>query len=179
MTRHTRNKQLEKLGIKGYVVNVPLHVMTKHHKHENNLDPNFRTIRLKALKVTSRKGTHHPKNNKRLIDKHNRINNIEVYEQLQKGLDNLVFVVYNVDGSPHYLALTYKTQTRTVYFFTKKQPHVSGNGNYFNRIIGVTKHGQMHFGSGIKLPEYMKGIFDKDGYRLVQEHEDGTHSKTY
>ena len=189
MTRHTRNRQKVEVNRRNprKMLNVRMEMSSINVSMKSvyaepkvwELDPNFRTVRLKTLKVTSRKGTHHPRNNKRLIDKHNRINNIEVYEQLQKGLDNLVFVVYNEDGSPHYLALTYKTQTRTVYFYTFKQPHISGNGNYFNRIVGVTKYGQRHFNDGRELPDNMKGIFDSEGYRLVVDHGDGTHSKTY
>ncbi|AMW63230.1 hypothetical protein BI004_gp009 [Bacillus phage NotTheCreek] len=42
MTRHTRNRQLDKLGIKGYVLNVPVHVMTEHHQSEHRLDRSFK-----------------------------------------------------------------------------------------------------------------------------------------
>ncbi|AOZ62257.1 hypothetical protein SBP8a_7 [Bacillus phage SBP8a] len=66
----------------------------------------------------------------------------------------------------------------TVYYYTFKQPHYSGEGRYFYRIIGVDKKGN-HYYSGKELPEHMKGIFDKEGYRLVIDHGNGTHSKTY
>ncbi|ANM45937.1 hypothetical protein BELINDA_8 [Bacillus phage Belinda] len=69
-------------------------------------------------------------------------------------------------------------RTVTVYFFTKKQNHVSGEGRYFNRIVGRDKRGFRHY-TQRQLPEHMKGIFDKEGYRLVIDHGNGTHSKTY
>jgi len=52
MTRYTRNRQLEKLGIKGYVVNVPLPIMIKHHQYENNLDCTFSWERYKLKKLS-------------------------------------------------------------------------------------------------------------------------------
>ncbi|AMW61163.1 hypothetical protein NIGALANA_8 [Bacillus phage Nigalana] len=69
-------------------------------------------------------------------------------------------------------------RTVTVYFFTKKQSHVSGEGRYFNRIVGRDKRGFRHY-THRQLPEHMQGIFDKEGYRLVVDHGNGTHSKTY
>ncbi|ALA46568.1 hypothetical protein BUBS_9 [Bacillus phage Bubs] len=69
-------------------------------------------------------------------------------------------------------------RTVTVYFFTKKQNHVSGEGRYFNRILGRDKRGFRHY-THLQLPEHMQGIFDKEGYRLLVDHGNGTHSKTY
>jgi len=45
VTRHTRNRQLEKLGIKGYIINVPIFVMTEHHQSEHRLDASFEWLR--------------------------------------------------------------------------------------------------------------------------------------
>ncbi|AXF41933.1 hypothetical protein [Bacillus phage Saddex] len=69
-------------------------------------------------------------------------------------------------------------RTVTVYFFTKKQSHVSGEGRYFNRIVGRDKRGFRHY-TNRQLPEHMQGIFDKEGYRLAIANGDGTYSRTY
>ncbi|ULF49217.1 hypothetical protein [Bacillus phage MrBubbles] len=42
MTRYTRNRQLANLGIKGYVLNVPIYVITEHHQSEHRLDNSFK-----------------------------------------------------------------------------------------------------------------------------------------
>ncbi|ANH50658.1 hypothetical protein BCPG3_070 [Bacillus phage BCPG3] len=189
MTRHTRNRQMVEINrrnprkklmlrVEMSSINVTMESVYREPKVWD-LDPNFHAVRVTALKVTHRKGTHHPKNNHRLINKHKRLKNKEVYEQLNEGLKYAVDVIYHEDNTPFKHAMTYKTITKTIYFYTFKQPHYTGNGRYFNRILGRTKYGEPHYDPSYELPREQVGLFDEDGYRLVVDHGDGTHSKTY
>lgn len=52
MSRYTRNRQLEKLGIRGYIINVPIFVMTEHHQSEHRLDASFEWRRYNMITLS-------------------------------------------------------------------------------------------------------------------------------
>lgn len=185
MTRHTRNRQMvevnrrnphKKLLVRQEMdsINVTMESIYREPKVWD-LDPNFHTVRVTQLRKTFRQGTFHYKTNKRLIDKrarlkaeHPRKKVQEVYEQLSNGKPYPLYIVENDDGTLHDLSMTYGTVTKTIYFYTYKQPHVSGNGNYFNRILGRTKYGERHYGIDSDLQQEYRGLYDSEGYRLVE-----------
>jgi len=188
MTRHTRNRQMvevnrlnpkKRLHVRQEMgfLNVSMKSVYAEPKVWD-LDPNFHAERLNVIRITHRKGDFAYRTNKRIIDKHRKQKHKEIYEQLNHGDKYPVFVVYNEDGTPHFHAMTYRRTLKTVYYHTVKQPHISGNGNYFNRILGVTKRGERYYSSK-DLPRDMVGLFDEWGYRLVRENNDGTFHKTW
>lgn len=192
MTRHTRNRQMvevnrlnprKKLMVRMEMSSINVSMKSVYAEPKVwDLDPNFRAERLNTMKPTYRTPSwFYFKTNKRLIDKHRKYGKVgtEIYEQLQNNEPYPVQVLFHPDGTPYEHSLSYKKLLTTAYFFTKKQPHISGNGNYFYRIAGVTKYGAPYYSSHIELPDNMKGIFDSEGYRLVRDHGDGTYSTTY
>ncbi|AMW62898.1 hypothetical protein DIGNKC_6 [Bacillus phage DIGNKC] len=195
MTRHTRNRQMVEeqrlhprkcLNLRDTMSESNVSMKSIYSEPRVwDLDPNFHTIRINTLART-----YNPHNrtrtNKRLTDKYNKLkqqhpNKLypELYEQVDNETKYPLHIIKYDDGTWHTHSLTFKLITKTLYLYTKKQPHISGEGRYFNRILGQDKHGCRHYGDGRDLEEEYKGLFDKEGYRLVIDHGNGTHSKTY
>ncbi|AGI12058.1 hypothetical protein BPS10C_061 [Bacillus phage BPS10C] len=187
MTRHTRNRQMveinrrnprKKLMLRMEMSSINVTMESVYREPVVwDLDPNFHAVRVYGVKPTSVKPKPYPKMNKRLVDKAKRNKGKDILEQLHEG-ELYPHVYMNSERYGEWIA-THKRTLVTQYYYTFKQPHYTGNGRYFNRLLGTTKRGRRLYGDSALLPQKYKGLFDEDGYRLVVDHGNGTHSKTY